>query len=245
VVDSSQDWDARQRTLMRDPKYREARREQERLKLAQRRANLIRLLGFSPEQADATIDLDIDQQFRWDEEYAARRSSEETRQDVVRARADAIEREHQDKLRALLGEEKSLRLQAYMESRQSRMQVDNLRSELNEANALRDDQVEPLIAALHVERAQMKSELKEYRDTLIWDGDNTEHWQRYSERSIELMKAMNSRMLTSASSLLTQAQLDALEKNLREDLAQAEAQQRMNRIQSKLDLANQSTATPN
>ena len=46
---------------MNDPKYREAFREQQRLRLATRRDNFVRLLGFSPEQADAVIELSIDQ----------------------------------------------------------------------------------------------------------------------------------------------------------------------------------------
>src|SRR5688572_14937083 len=50
------DWQARQRQLMSDPKYRQAFRDTQRLRLATRRENLIRLIGMSPEQADAVID---------------------------------------------------------------------------------------------------------------------------------------------------------------------------------------------
>jgi hypothetical protein len=237
-------WEAAQRRLLRDPKYREALREQERIKLAQRRANMIRLLGFTPAQADAAIDLGIEQQLMWREGNSSQNSTPEAVKEM-RARHEAAEREHQDKLRALLGEEKRQRLQGYMESRESRMQVEDLRSALTEANALRDDQIEPLIAALHVERTQAQAELREYRDTLSWEGVNNESWQLYAERKIELMKSMNSRMISAASSLLTQAQLDLLRQNLREDLAQVEAQQRMSLIQTKLSQANQSASTPN
>jgi hypothetical protein len=235
-------WDAEQRRLLRDPKYREALREQERLKLSQRRANMIRLLGFTPEQADSAIDLDIDQQLLWRESGS---TSDPEAMKAIRARHEAAEREHQDKLRALLGEEKRLRLQGYMESRESRMQVEDLRSSLSGANALRDDQIEPLIAALHVERAQAQADLRAYRDSLSSEGVNNETWRLYADRKIELMKAMNTRMLSSASSLLTQAQLAALEENLRQDLAQIEAQRRMSQIQTKLELANQAASTPN
>ena len=57
-----EDWQSRQRRLMGDPKFREAFREQERLRLATRRENFMRLLGFSPEQADAVIDLSIERE---------------------------------------------------------------------------------------------------------------------------------------------------------------------------------------
>ncbi len=240
VVDGSRDeWDAYQRRLMSDPKYREARRAQERLKYAPRRANLIRLLGFTPEQADAVIDLEVDQMLSqvekgWNQTGSAQAAKEN------RAKREAIELERQDRLRALLGEEKRVRLQAYMESRESRMQVDDLRSELGEAHALRDDQVEPLIAALHAERARAQAELREYRDTLNWEGVNEESWRLHGERKTELMKAMNARMLSSASSLLTQPQLKSLQEQLRQELAQHEAQLRLQRIQAKM----QQPATP-
>jgi hypothetical protein len=242
VVGGFKDWDANQRSFMRDPRYREARRAQDRLKYAPRRANLVRLLGFTPEQADATIDLDIDQDFRWEDENAIYATNEEARKNS-RARAEVIMREHQDKLRSLLGEEKRQRLQGYMESRESRMQVDDLRSELTEVNALRDDQLEPLITALHAERAQMKSSLTEYRDTLSWEGDTSESARLYSERQTELVRAMNARMLSSAASILTQAQLRILETQLQQDLAEREARQNLSRIHMKLQQARVSATT--
>jgi hypothetical protein len=231
---SQEDWVAYQRRLMSDPKYLEARRIQQRLRFAPRRANFIRLLGLTPEQADAAIDLDIDEELFWDLERNRQDGSEDARAEA-RARSEAFERERQEKLRTLLGEEKRARLQGYMESRESRMQVEDLRSSLGEANALRDDQVEPLIAALHEERAQMKSELQEYRDTLNWEDVNTESWRLWSERKIELTKSMNSRMLASASSTLTQLQLKALDEQLTREVAQLDAEYRLHKVQSKLN----------
>jgi hypothetical protein len=237
VQGKQEDWEAHQRQLMRDPKYREALREGKRLAYAPRRANLIRLLGLEPAQTDAAIDLQLEQEAQLNEAYQAESTTDETRMER-RARIEALEQAHQDKLRELLGEEKRARLQTYMESRQSRMQVDSLRSELTEANTLRDDQVEPLIATLHVERAQMQSALQEYSDTLSWEGDATDSWRRYSERQGQLMKAMNAHMHSSASTILTGAQLDALDGQLGREFARFEARQRMNRIQSKLERAN-------
>jgi hypothetical protein len=244
VTGRKEDWEAYQRNLMRDPKYREARRQQQRLAYAPRRANLIRMLGLTPAQADAAIDLQLDQEAAWDEIYQAEVTTDESRMER-RARLDALDQAHQDKLRELLGEEKRARLQTYMESRQSRMQVDGLRSELSEANALRDDQVEPLIAALHLERAQFKSDLQGYSDTLSWEGDTSDTWLRYSERQAELMKSMNARMHASASSILTAPQLEALDAQLGREFARFEAQQRVNRIQSKLERANAPATSSN
>ena len=52
---------------MRDPRYREVRLEQGRLMFAQRRENLVRLLGLTPEQADAVIDLQLERQLQLEE----------------------------------------------------------------------------------------------------------------------------------------------------------------------------------
>lgn len=238
------DWEARQRQLLRDPKFREARRAQQRVELAGRRANLIRLLGFTPEQADATIDVEIDQQFRYQEDTSAVTPTEEGRKEMA-ARVEAIERERQDKLRTLLGEDKRLRLQSYMESRRSRIAVDNLRADLSEANALRDDQVEPLIAALHVERSQMQAELKQYRDSITFESANGDSWRKLGERQTELMKEMNARAHASAASILTRPQLDAMDEQLRLDLAEHEARQRLGAVQVKLEQAASAATSPN
>lgn len=138
------EWLQYQQQLMRDPKYREARRAQGRLQRVQRRTAMVSLLGFTPEQVDAAIELEIDQEFKWmDENPSMHNTKEEIK--TAQARYENMERERQDKLRALVGETKRARLQAYLESLPSRQQVDSLRAELSGANALRDDQVEPLI----------------------------------------------------------------------------------------------------
>jgi len=236
VQGSQKDWDAYQARLMRDPKYREVRREQERLALAPRRANLIRLLGLTPAQADAAIDLQLDLDAQSNEVYrTADPTTDQARYDR-RARLEALERAYQDRVRALIGEDLRAKLDTYMESRGTRMQVDRLRTDLDAANALRDDQVEPLITALQAERTQMQDDLQAYSDTLSWENDaQTDSWRSYSDKQAELWKTMNRRMHSSAASILTNAQLDALDALLAREFARFEAQQRLNRIQSKLD----------
>lgn len=234
ATDSEESWLAYQQRLMRDPKYREARRAQDRSRYAQRRANLVRVLGFTPEMADAAIDLQIDEDF-FLQEMRTNRNPTSDELDAARVRNENFQREQQQKLRSLLGEEKLVRLQGYMESRESRMQVEDLRLMLGEGNALRDDQIEPLISALHVERSQAQAALREFRDSMNWDGDSNESQRLWGERKVELTRAMNARMLASASSSLTQPQLKALDDQLKEELARTEADVRLNRIQAKLN----------
>ena len=227
------DWQARQRRLMSDPRFREAFREQQRLQLAARRENFIRLLGFTPAQADAVIDLSIERQIAW-QETNMHMASENAPQ-LQKEQLEAQERAYQTKLRELLGEDQSAQLRTYMDSRQVRMQVDQFRTQLTGADALRDDQVEPLISALHQEQSQMQQELEDYRTSFSAD-DNSEASQRkFSERQVELLKAAHQRMHSAAAAILSSSQLDRLDAMLKRELDRREAQQRMARIQSKLE----------
>lgn len=231
--DRRDDWQARQRRLMSDPKYREAWKEQQRIQLAQRRDNYIQLLGFTPEQADAAIDLAIDRQMSMYDRAQFSGTMEEAQRWQERQKAE--EAAHQAKLRDLLGESKAAKLQTYMESRQSRMQVDRFRNQLSGADSLRDDQVEPLITALHTEQAQMQKEMQEFRETMSDRGESTDSARKYAERQTELMKGTHQRMHSAASGILSPSQLDRLDAMLKRDLERQEAQQRMQRIQSKLE----------
>jgi hypothetical protein len=233
VVQATQEDEvAYQRRMLQQPKYREAWRQQQRLNYAPRRENLIRLLGLSPEQADAVIDIDIDRELGWIENLPGTQELQ-----------DADERDHQAKLGALLGEEKRAQLQAYMESRSTRMQIDQFRPKFTGADALRDDQVEPLIAALHVERAQMQKELEEYRVTL--NPDDAESWMQYGERRIGLMKAAYDRMHAAAAPVLSSSQIKRLDALLKHDLERQEAQQRMQQVEAKLNSSSAGASSAN
>jgi len=240
VQGKESDWRGNQRRLMSDPKYREAWREQQRLQMAQRRENYIEILGFTPQQADAAIELAIDRQMQMFERSTVSGSPDDVQRWEERQKAD--EGAYQAKLRDLLGAEKSARLQTYMESRQSRMQVDRLRSQLTGGDTLRDDQVEPLIAAMHAEQSQLQKDMQEYRDTLSSDGNPpTTSQRKYNERQAELMKVAHSRIHASASGILSGSQLEKLDTLLKRDLERLETQMRMQRIRSKLEQPNPAT----
>src|SRR4029077_16533544 len=108
------------------------------------------------------------------------------------------------------------------------------------ADTLRDDQVEPLIAALHVERAEMQRELSEYRDAVDWE--DAQSSQEFAERQIEMLKATHERMHSAASSILSGSQLRRLDALLKREVDQQEALQRMTRVESKL--ASPGASTP-
>jgi len=230
----TEDWQARQRRIMSDPKFREAFRTQERLRLATRRDNFVRLLGFSPEQADTVIDLSIERQM---DSQARMPSGEMTAEEMQQRneRMEADEREYQAKLRDLLGDSKAAQLETYMESRQTRMQVDRFRMQLGGADPLREDQVEPLIAALHTEQAQMQKDLQAYRESVTSASDPVASHRQFAERQTEAMKAANKRMHSAAAPILSSEQLEKLDAMLQRDLERHEAQLRMSRIKSKFE----------
>jgi hypothetical protein len=234
VVGTKEDWQRSQHRLMSDPRYREAWREQRRLTFALRRDNIIRLVGLSPEQAAAVIDLQIDRELAFMEGNVSYPDDAAREQQQAEHRVHAIERDHKEKLQALLGSQKYAGLEQYMESRPSRMQVDNFRTQLAGPDMLREDQVEPLIAALHVEHSQMRRELTEYRDTLNWEGTATETWRLYNEREAELRKSAHVRMRDAAASILSLSQLAKFDDLLRREQQRRETQQRMEGLQAKI-----------
>ena len=214
------------RRMMQDPRYRAAWREQSRLNYGLRRENIIRLVGLTPEQADAVIDLQIDRLLEQIEDPRA-----------LNENFHETERAHQGKLTELLGQEKSARLQEYMESRATRMQVDQFRNLLGGPEMLREDQVEPLIAALHTENAQLKSELRESERTAMWSSDTAEAWREHAERRAELEKEAHARMHAAAAPILSDSQLKKLDAMLERDRERRAAEQRMQGLQSKLGQA--------
>ncbi len=220
------DWEAQQRRLFQDPRYRDAWRTQARLNYALRRANAIRIVGLTPEQADAAIEFYLDQQLRWQERGPNATVTPEQQQEEDRIL--------EGQLRGLLGDDKYSRWQGYMESRGSRMQVDRLRTQLTGADALRDDQVEPLIAALHVEQAQARKSLEEYRESLRTTGYDGNFSQAFGEREIEETRAMHRRMHDAAGAVLSATQLRQFDDMLKLELARRETELRMNKLQRKV-----------
>ena len=157
---------ARQRRLLSDPRYREALRAQQRLRAGEAAARrCIRTArALTPEQADAVIDLVIERQISW--QLGAGLSDAMT-EEAVRQRQGqngSGRAAYQAKLRELLGEANSRAIAdtTWTAADPPCRSTDSGRNSSG-ADPLRDDQVEPLIAAMHAEQAQMQKELQEYR----------------------------------------------------------------------------------
>jgi len=233
LTQEEEDLEAAERRHLRDPKYREAWREERRLARAWLREDLIKLVGFTPQQADKVIDLSIDGQLRGLE-----------RTDSSLAEDEAAEVAHQAKLREVLGADGVARLQAYYDSRPTRNQVNQLRNELTGVNVLRDDQVEPLIAAMQAERAQMERELAAISDAADPNDISDATARKYAEIYAEQLQATHGRMHSSAAAILSRSQLETLDTMLRRERERNDAVQRMSRIQSTLDTPGDAATPP-
>jgi hypothetical protein len=231
-----QQWANHQQRLLRDARYREAWKQQWRINHAPRRENLVRVVGLSAEQADAVFELQVEQELKSFENAGGGVDPVDAEgQRQLEARQEAAEAEFQARLQKYLGPDKYERLESYMESRQTRMQVDRFRTGLNAADMLRDDQVEPLISALHAEQHRFQQELNEYRETLDWNSDPMSSMRQYDQRKNELSKEAHARMHSGASAILTTAQLDELDAMLRRDRDREASRQQMIQLRSKID----------
>jgi chromosome segregation ATPase len=97
--------------------------------------------------------------------------------------------------------------------------------------------VEPLIAALHLEQAQMKRQIQETHDSIERDGDVAKFQRQFHERRREIVKAANGRMHSSAAVILSPTQLRRLDAMLQRDLDRLEAEAQIERIRNKIDQA--------
>jgi hypothetical protein len=230
------EWMARQRQLLSDPRYREAWYEQQRLAMAGRRDRIKDFLQLTDEQADAIIDLSIDRQLTWQFQTAPDPANEAEFRER-RERAEEAQRAEESGLRAVLGDSKFAQYQDYIATSDSRQQVSRLQSELSGADALRDEQIEPLVAAMHVEQTRMLKEIEAYQKDGRWQGDPSSVMQKMAERQAEAQKAAHARMRSAASTILSFSQLERLDAMLKREEARQETQARMQRIQQNLEPA--------
>ena len=204
--DSAEDWLAFERRSLAIPEYREARKTQRKRELARLRDEGIRIVGVTPEQADKIIDSMIERELDWSGRPNPRNAEElQQRQRDI----EENKRNEEAALRALLGDAKATQWNEYLASQPSRSEVRQLRDALSESSdPLRDDQVEPLVSALHTGRTQLAKEMEDYRalrtaDAASPQAANLLYTQHYAER----MAAANKRASKEAASILSQQQL--------------------------------------
>ena len=232
---ADEDWMDEQRRLLKDPKYFEARLEERRAELVGWRDDAMRLLGFSRKDADTLV-------AAYAERYLRLLSREPENVDAspeglqpAREAADADERAYQDHLRDLVGEEKRASWETFLESRFARRQVETLRTSLDRIDALRDEQIEPLVSALYRESAEHQRQKEEYLASLPAEDLTAELQLRYFERSRELLLEANRRKHSAGARILSSTQLKRFDEMLDAEVKEQEASQRAALVQSEIE----------
>ena len=217
--------------LLKNPEYRAAAIAQRRAILMDQRPDLAAELGIPPAKANALFDLLAEQELITSEERATRvtnREQFEATRKAAQMRRDAVD----SQIAALLGQQDYAELKQYQATFAAREHVIDLRSALAAGNEpLRQDQVDPLIAAISAEQQRVSDEV---RDFLAASPPRPGEWQQrldgINKYRTEQTAAAYDRVRASMSALLTPTQATALETVLRNDLIARDARARMARL---------------
>jgi len=191
------------------PSY-QAHRESWRRQVGPQYIDLASALHVPQATADRVLDVLADAQLHYQEMIDKGGAADGTEMNArATAARDATSQERRQALLALLGEAGYERWQDYDESQQTRYQVRDLRHQLaNTAEPLRDDQFEPLIAAVHAERVRLNAEIRAYAKGAAPGQDrdlrDTDEWMQH-------VAATRARIHASAQSILTAGQLARLD----------------------------------
>jgi hypothetical protein len=214
-------WNPDMHRLLQNPAYLEARRTQRKLQMTSQYVDLASALQVPQETANRLIDLLVDREQRLLAEDRMS-SADLAERESGRAEVEETRRQHDAELSALLGETGRTKWQAYQESLPTRYQMHDLREALSStADPLRDDQLEPLISAVHAERLRFNDEIREYVQSAT---PGQEPDMRHTQLWPEHVAATHSRIHASAAAILSRQQLAKLDSIL-DELRQQEAAQ--------------------
>jgi hypothetical protein len=212
-----------QREMLRDPAYRKTQVEEARRRFAHTRADAIRVVGMSPEQADRVIGLWVERNFRYTELVDWNKSPSEAAQAEMKRAGDA----EQAELRDLLGAEKYDKWNWYLASEQERGEVGQFAVQLaTTSEPLHDGQADALVETIYSERRQRSKEYEDYVKQMgITDRNMVSPQDR--RRWLDLEIEANQRIHDTMAGTLSHAQLSRLDEMLAARLAPIEAALRM------------------
>jgi hypothetical protein len=215
-------WQERERRMMRDPEYRNARLDAARQELSQTRADAIRVVGMTAEQADRVIDLWVDRNL-WFAEHADMANSGRLNgeaQAEMQRRSEA----EQAEIRSLLGEEKYAAWTHYLQTGSERGEVNHFNSQLAAASAQMSPAIaDRLVEVMYVEHQRSQEEQREFRRAARAAGTYEAQSREVRERWLESLRAANRRVHAAMSDSLTPAQLERLDAMLAMRLVPLEA----------------------
>jgi hypothetical protein len=223
----------RQRKMLQDPAYRDAMLASVRLSLSSAYADLATALKLDAQQSDQLLDLLARQQMNSMTERnpfdASAGQPAADREQMRRAAAEHQQR-LEDEVSALLGHDKALALRTYQRSLGARMQVRQFAAQLaGTSNALRPEQIEPLIAAVAAEQRNTVMPAQTPQLTTATPARNSNDRLALLERQIEISSQRNQRLRDAAATVLSPQQAEQLSRMLEQQLAMTRARLRVMR----------------
>jgi uncharacterized protein YjiS (DUF1127 family) len=231
-----------QQRLLKNPKFRQAFRNQQRVVLETEFRDLPKFLNLSPGEADRVFDMLAEQgvsllELQWRGPGNPKEGL--SRQDSYRD----LRKQNDAELTNLLGGANMNRFQEFRSTLQSRAEVASVRNEMALGpDPLREDQVEPMIGVVNAELQRMNQELRDLGMTQI-AGVNVD--QIPETKRGELAIAANQRIVDAAGPILTNAQLAALKELYRRQRMQMETQSELNRLRAEAMISDAKASGPN
>lgn len=208
--------------LMKNPEFRGALRDQNRVLFEQELRDLPKELGLSAEQSERLFDLLAEQRIRLLEtQWQGPEAGKPPMSNFQDARA-----RNREELANFLGPSNMIRYEEFRSSLQSRAEVDSVRTELARGTEpLREDQVDPFIAVVNTELQRLDQEVRD-----VGPVDPMRPDPAAEARRVELTVAANKRIADAARPILSSAQLAGLQDLYRRQRIQMESAGTLNRL---------------
>lgn len=245
----------RQRTLMRDPEYREAMRAQQRMNLVRSNPNLARDLDMTAEHLDRLYDVLAEQSLRAMENNGPMWSLDGERPDAAKIqefqrKAMEQQRTNEAELRRALGDGKYREWQEYQSMAGVRYESDRVRTSLASAGVPLDENLaKPLLKTLHEQQVKMMQQHAATAATspnanasgrlVLSSGfspGSSPDMLKMQEQSLEMMTQHQKRQREALARVLTPEQLKIIEDEHNAEQQMQRAQLRIMRAQQEAGL---------
>lgn len=233
----------RQRTLLRDPEYREAMRMQHRMMLARTHPDLARELGFSTDEADQLLSLLAEQQLRGMENMGPGWMGESPDPAAIEELQRKAQQQHQAnemEIAALLGDARLQQWKDYQATMGVRHQVAQLGSTLAGKGApLQEDQSRSLLKALAAEQQRAMQDWNNFNNNaarVSFQGNaDAASRMELQEEQLRQTTQHQQRLRDAVSPILTSEQLRHFEEEQNQNLRMQQAHMRMMRAQAEAE----------
>lgn len=228
----------RQRELLKDPEYRAAMREQQKMGLRQMYSDLGAATGMSSDQVDRLTELLAEQQMKGME--FSRNFEDPAQRGQLMEQLQQQQRDNENAIAAEIGSDGLQKWKDYQSSMGARFQVRNLRSQLEAAGVpLRETQVEELVSALRTAEKQVYGAPLTPGQRAAF---NSTDRSQVLQQSLRMAEEQAQRQLEAVRPYLSSEQFAQYEKLQEQEERMRKANQRM--MQAQMEAAAKSQAGP-